>query len=474
MANKNVLIPVGETSLGGINLYVNPLKQPAGVIYRAVNVDSFPYFAKKKRPGYSTFLGTADGSAVKDLWAWNNNGTLNLYRNSGTQIFSSQGGTGAWTAMGNGSVAGTAHFGQTVLGSVMIGGDGVGSTRHTTDGTSWTNTTLAPVSQSFEQYQNRIYAGGTASTLFYSTTGDATNWALSGTSDSSSITIPGAGTNLRVFKLADRLFTTKTSQAMFRWDGFSLVDTATALGPSSAYSYGTVEGNGFWLNPLGIFTSNGGKPQIISNAIQRQIYNDSGSAIASGTFSTAPGVVHRYDYLLAAGTLTDDFSNQTINDAIIKYDYQKNEFLNWRFNNFPTAFCSYKDANGAQQLIFGDKNGQCYQLAGTANTDNGVAIEAQLEGFIHLGTLLDKEWNWFRASFNPGCMAKVSICVENTFNKGEKSWRDLGDARSGVVNYKFKQGDRGKFLFWKIYDSSKNARFDFYGFEVDADIVQAG
>lgn len=474
MPSINVLQSVKQVPIGALNLYVNPLQQNTGFIYRAVNVDSFPYGAKKKRPGYTTFLGTADGSAVKDLWSWNNNGTLTLYRNSGTQLFSSAGGTGAWTAMGNGSVAGTAHFGHTVLGSVMIGGDGVGSTRHTTDGTSWTNTTLAPIGNSFEQFQNRIFTNGTASTLFYSTTGDATNWNLSGTSDSSSITIPGEGTNLKVFKLADRLQISKTMGNIFRWDGFSLVDLATNLGMSSPYSYGTVEGNAFWLNRLGIFTSNGGKPQLISNAIQRQIYNDSGSAIAGGTFDVAAGVVHKYDYLLSAGTLTDDFSNQTINDALIKYDYQKNEFLNWQFANFPTAWHSFKDANGVQQLIWGDKNGQCYKLSGTALTDNGTSIEAQMEGFIHLGTLLDKEWNWLRMSFNPGCMAKVAVAIGDTFDKGKKEWMDLGDAHSGVVQYKFKQGDRGKFLYWKIYEKSPYARFDWYGFEVDADIISAG
>lgn len=468
---KNTVVSI--TNFGGLNLYVNPLEQPAGAIYRAVNVDSFPLYAKKKRQGYTTFLGATDGSAVKDLWSWNNNGTLNLYKNSGTQIMYSAGGTGAWTSVTNGQVNGTAHVGHIAQGSVMLIGDGLGSTRFTNDGVGFTNATLAPVSSQFEQYQTRAYALG-AVNLFYSNSGDLSSWGITPPDDSSSFIVPGEGSNIKVLKLSDRIFATKSSGNMFRWDGNSLTDLATSIGPSSPYSYGTVEDNGFYLNRLGVYTSNGGKPTLISNPVERLIYNDSGSAILGTNFDTAPGVVHKYDYLVQVGTVTDDFSNQTINDCILKYNYQKNEWLTWSFANAPTAWCSYKDAQGNQQLIFGDKTGQVYQMSGTATSDNGNTIEVQMEGFIHLGTLLDKEWNWFRASFNPGCGAKLSIAVEDTFTKENKDWHPCDAIHSGVFQYKFKQGERSKYLFWKISEASRQARLDLYGFEVDADIISAG
>ena len=461
-------------NLGGLNIYVNPLIRKDGEFTRLVNVDSFPYGAKQKRAGYATFLGTADGSAVKDLFSWTKDDgtTLYNYRNSGTQLFYSAQGTGAWTACGNGSVAGTAHVGHTVLGNTLVIGDGVGSTRHTTSGTSFTDTTLAPVASDFEEYQKRVYAMGTASDWFYSTTNDATNWNTTGTSDSSSFKVSGEGRLLKTFKLNDKLFATKTSEAMFRWDGYSLSDMATALGPASPYSFAKVEDFGFWLNPLGIFSSGGGKPQLISNAVQCQIYNDAGNGIAGGTIKVASAVVHRYNYYLSMGTVTDDFTNEQLADGILKYDYQKNEFSNYKFNNFPNAWHSYKDTNGNQQLIFGDSTGQCYTSGGTVTTDNGSTIEAIMEGFIHLGAPeLDKEWNWLWAFFNPGNEAKIQVAIGDSLQQRSKRWVDIGDCSDGVTQFRFPKDSRGKFLFYKIYEASRNARFNFYGFAFDALIV---
>ena len=153
-----------------------------GALIHSVNMVSFPYGAKTKRTGYSTFLGTPDASTVNSLLDYHQNdgSTFYLYRASGSALYYSLQGTGAWTLSGNGTISNGAHFGGAILDNTFIGGDGVGSTRHTTSGTSFTNTTLAPISEFFEQYQNRIYASGTAGDCFYSTTNDATNWNTSG------------------------------------------------------------------------------------------------------------------------------------------------------------------------------------------------------------------------------------------------------------------------------------------------------
>src|SRR3990170_3078965 len=297
-------------NIGGINTYVNPLIEERtdnkAFLTRAVNVDSYPYGGKSKRPGYITFLGTADGSAINSLFSWTKEDgtTLFNYRASGSSLYYSIQGTGAWTLAGN--------------------------------GTSFTNTTLAPIGEHFTQFQRRIYIGGTSSTLFYSTTNDATNWNTSGTSDSSSFTIPGAGKINKVINANNRLVATKNSGLVYRWDGYSLVDTSTSLGPTSPYSVSDAEGYFFWLNRLGHFGYGGDKPKLLSNAIQGQVYNNMGSGIAGANFTTAPGIVHKYDWLCAVGTVTDDFTNEPVANAIIKYSFQKNEYLNYSFNNNPT------------------------------------------------------------------------------------------------------------------------------------------
>jgi len=458
-------------NLGGINTYVNPALQ--GQLIHSVNFDSFPFGAKTKRAGYTTYLGTADGSVPTSMFNWTkNDGTFFNYRTSGSAIYYSTQGTGTWTLCGNGTITAGNKVGHAVLDDTLVVGENAGSTRHTTSGTSFTNTTIAPVGEFLEQYQGRIYVGGTSSTLFYSTTNDATNWATSGTSDSSSLTIPGAGKMGRIFKSADRLITSKTSGLMHRWDGYSLVDMSTNLGPSSPYSADSQEGYYFWLNRLGVYGYGGNRPQILSNAIQNQIYNNSGSAIVGTEFDTAPGVAHRYNYYASVGTLTDDLVNETIDDAIIKYNFQKNEFLNYSLAVKPTSWLSYKDASGVDQLVFGGTGGQCYTLGGTNLNDNGSAIVCNFQYVVHLGTFNEKQWYWLRALFNPGNQARVQIATSNSFVEGNKKWIDIGNASSGVLEERFPTGSQSRFLFIRVTESSQNSRLSCYGFEIDAEIVK--
>lgn len=466
----------------GINLYINPLTlidsdESGGVdLLRAVNVDTYPYGAKVKRQGYVTHLGTADGSAVKSLFSWTkNDGTTQfLYRASGSSLYYSIQGTGAWTLAGNGTITAGNHVGYAILDNTLILGDGAGSTRHTTDGTSFTNTTLAPIGEFFEEYGRRIYISGTSSNLFYSTAQDATNWNTSGTSDSSSLFIPSGGKLSGLFKNNDRLIATKNNGAMYKWDAFALVDMATDKGPTSPYSIASKGGEGFvpYLNRDGIAAYAGVLPTLISNSIQPLIYNNSGSAVVGTNFNTAPGVIHRNNYFVAVGTTTDDVVRETINNCIIKYDMQKNEFLTWSFADNPTAFHSYTDTSGNKQLLFGDSSGQCYQLSGTATTDNGDAIEAILEFVLHLNTPeLEKKWNELWMFFNPGCQAQIQIGLSDSFTPQTIKWVDIGDAKDGVVDYRFPQGSRSRLLFVKVKDYSTSTPFRFYGVSVDMDLA---
>ena len=459
-------------NIKGINTYTNPFLKESGELIHAVNVTSEPYGAKTKRCGYETFLGTPDTSEVRTLFS-NYWGTqLYLYRASGTSLYYSTGGTGAWTLATNGTMSATGHVGYAVLGDTLICGDGVGSTRHTTTGTAFTDTTLAPVGEHFEQYQNRIYMAGTASTMFYSTTNDATNWSTGGTADSSSLIIPGAGSLNKLFKCSDRLVASKTSGLLYRWDGYSLVDMSTNQGPSSPYSIARKEGFYFWLNRDGYQGYGGVKPQLLSNKIQTQIRNSSDNAISGTVFNTAPAEVHYYDYLCSVGTVTDGFTGKTITNCVQKYDFQKNEFLNWSLANKPTAWHSYKDADGVQQLIFGSDNGQCYKMVNTVKTDNGVAIDAKIRLVVDGEKPEDdKLWRWITLFFNPGCSAKVRVAVGDTYQEDFQKWFEIDDVTSGVGEFRFPTDtSRGKLLFIEIYESSKESPFTFYGFTVEASV----
>lgn len=449
--------------IGGINTYVNPLSQPDGNVIHCLNLDSNPLGGKKKRQGYSTFLNNPTSDTVNSLFSWTKNDgtTLWVYMASGTSVYSSQQGTGNWTACSNGGITSGAAVTYAMLDDNMIIGDANGTMKYTTDGTTFTDIGAAPVGGHHPvEYQGRIYTLGTASDVFYSTVGTIDDWV----SDSSSFLVGGSGKAIAQFKASDRLVINKNSGAMFRWDGDSLVDMATELGPSSPYSIGNVEDFRFYLNRLGIFTTNGEKPQLISNAVQRQIYNDAGNGISGSVFDTAPADVYKYDYYLSIGDVTDDLSGITISNAILKYNYQKNEFVNYKFNNFPTAWHSYRDVNGVEQFIFGDASGQVYTYGNSVYADNSVAIESSIQFVVHANMpFIDKEWGYIEVMTNPGCQAKIAIAVENTFVTGEKKWKEIGSLKSGFNQFRFPSGSRGRLLFINIYEASADTPFELYG-----------
>jgi hypothetical protein len=459
-------------SVPSLNLKLSPFLQQTGAVLRALNVERDSIGGYKKRPGYNTFLGTPDNSQVNTLFSWvQNDGVSNfVYRTSGSALYHSIAGTGDWTLSGNGTITNGGHFGHAVLDNTLIGGDGTTPTRHTTNGTGFSDTTGAPLAEHWEDYQGRVWAArgtavsGTNTDMFYSTVGTATDW----TTDASSIRIPGPGRVNSLFKAYDRLQVSKDGGNMFRWDGYSLIDLATNVGPSSPYSIGNLEDFRVYLNREGYFGYSGAKPTIISNPIERQIYNNSGSAIAGTTFDNAPGINNRYHYMCSVGTITDDLVGVTIPDAIHRYNFQLDEWTNWQFADRPTAFGTYQDINSNEQVIFGDATGQCYQLSGTALSDNGKPIEVQLMGFIHGGSLDDKKWNYITGVFNPGCRAKMAIALSDTFSPRTLNWQEIGDAIDGVVDYRFPAGSRGKFCFWKIYENSKSTPFQLYAVEFDA------
>ena len=456
-------------NISGLNLKLNPFSHRQGELTRAINVTNDFFGGKAKRPGYITFLNAADATPVNSLFSWKKNDgtTLFLYRASGSALYYSIQGTGNWTLCGNGTISNGAHVGYAVLENTLIVGDGVGSTRHTTNGSDFTNTTNAPIAASFAEYNQRIFAAGTASNLFWSTTGTPTDW----TTDSSSVLIPGAGKLSTIFKQNNRLIACKNARTMFKYDGVNLFDLSTNLGPSSPYSVAAKEDLRFSLTEDGMTAFDGLKPQIISNPVQRMIYNNKLNGIPGTSFETAPAEVHRYEYMVAVGTITDDFTERTINDAILVYDIQANEFYNWQFAHNPTAWHSYRDVNGDLTLMFGDKNGNTYEVVGTATSDAGSAITVEMEGFLHFGAPQhDKNHRWLTAFSSPGAQAEVHFSLANTFLTLDKAWQPLGNLTSGVFQKRFPEGSDSKFLFWRVTERSKSPGFKFFGFSWEGEI----
>jgi hypothetical protein len=459
-------------NLKGLNTKIQPFDQVDGQVIHCVNMYTDLVGAKAKRPGYVTFNGTADGSAVNSLFQYQKgDGTTNyLYRASGSSLYyyNEGAGTGDWTLATNGTISPGAHVGKTIFDDVLILGDGVGSTRHTTDGVTFTDTSLAPIGQYFTNEFGRVFVGGTASDLFYSSANDGTNWQTSGTSDSSSLKIPGAGKINGVFASNDRVVSTKTSGAMKKWDDYALTSVPTTKGYASPYSVVDIDGYNIGLNPLGLFGYGGGRPEILSNPVEKHIYNNDNSGIAGSVFTTAPAGVNKYQYMISVGTITDSYTQIAIPDCVMCYNYQLDEWTDYQYANRPTAFTTYIDSSGNEQTIFGDSSGQVYKLAGTATSDNGTPINCSLIGFVHLGSPeSEKIFNKIDAFANPGCEASLFLAASDVFDLSKVNWVGYGSLKSGKLEVR--KALRGNFLFYKVIESSTTVPFQFYGFAIEYD-----
>lgn len=491
-------------------LYDNPL-QPTmdGQLVWGLNVENIGQGYLGKRRGYSAFLGTADGNQVNTLaWYPQQSGTqMFLYRLSGSLAYSSLQGTGAWTQMGNGTFTNNARLGYAILNNVFICGDGAGSTRHTSDssggGTSFTNTTGAPVGQFFCQYDQRIYtSNGTNSSLTYSSLGSADNWSISLPADSSSLTVPDAGAIGPLINSGNRLVIHKTSGKMFNWDSNNLTDMTSYNGAQMYFSPDQIDGLWFWLNQFGHWSFDGANKNLLSNQIQRLFYNRVGLGMASTQLGTTGiGQAHIWNYLATMGTVQDDWTGIGINNAIMCYDYQKDTHQLWQFNNYPTSMLSYIDNTKQRQFIFGGAGGQCYQLDQTSASDAGQPIRTEAiflftyaeqatqfsptSAHAITGSAYEKLWRYWRGFFNPGDELNIQFAISNTLQFNQLKWsearltRERGQANDdwfqvsdGVVELRFPQTSgnepRGRFLFIRIYDFSTTSKWIYYGCNISA------
>ena len=463
-------------NLGAINLKMSPLQIIDGDLLRAVNVERNQVGAYDKRPGYSTYQGTSNGSSVDNLYFWEReDGTRFAYKNAGGKLYHSIEGTGAWTISGNGTVA-NGHMGFGVLEDTLVVSQGSGTTRHSINGTSFTDTDLAPAGDDVFKAGRRLYINGTSSTTFWSTTNDPTNWSTSGTSDSSSQIIPGAGKLAYGLEANNRAVFGKEGGRMYTWDDYTLRKVPTNRGFTSRNSLGEIEEYFIGINRTGLYGYGGNRPEILSNYIEQLIYNNDDTGIDGSEFDTAPGFVYRNKYYCSVGDATDSVTGITISNCVLVYDFQLNEWVAWSLAHKPTAWMVIKDTNDDEKLVFGISSGQCYQFNGTDKSDSGSAIEMIIEGVLNFKRPGQaKYFKQLVAFSSPGTQAKVQIAVGDTFTKDGKQWSDLGDLLEGVAKvHPPDRSRRGNLMFFKFVEKSNNSRPTIFGFEVEFDPIGKG
>lgn len=484
-----------------------------GQLIHALNVVNFPQGALSKRGGYRAILGNPDGQQVNGLFAFpfQDGETLFTYRQSGTSLYYSTQGTGAWTqanmGTGPGSVVASNYIGNAIFNNILTIGDGSNILWTSGNGTSFTQPGSAPIAQYLQTFHNRLYTtDGTSSLVQYSVANDPTNWQNSGTSDSSFLVTTSAGACEGLFVAGDMLQITKSKGDVFTWDDTTLTDVSTSYGPSSPKSIAQIDNYWFYINYLGIFGDDGANKQLLSAPITRMFFNRLGVNVSGINLINSGNVLATtlfWDYISVVGNINDDFTGKIVNNALIKYDYQKNAFVYWNLADFPTAITSYVDLFNHQQLLFGNSSGQVFQYDQGATSDNGAPIAtemvflftyaAQANSFSQtsaqtiFGSSYEKKWNWIRLFFNPGDEMNIQFAFSNTMQLQHLKWssprltRDRGQdnddwfqVSDGVAEIRFPNDvnntPRSRFLFLRIYDESDASQWTFYGSQIDAEI----
>ena len=454
---------------GGVKQKLSPFLHEDGDLLVCENLDNYPTGAKTKRSGYEKFLGTLP-STVSSLFVYPNpsNSNITYYANSGSILYHSLQGTGAWTISGSGTFSGQRPVGYGAMGTVLMAGDG-SVTRHSTNGTSFTDTTLAPAGNKFAEFRQRMFiADGT--TLYASELGSPTGWSLSTTNPSYSEPIDGYGVIGAIFSVNDEVVVTKTGGQITHFDGYRKYVSPSNDAPGFFNSVAKLDGVIFYVNPEGAcgFAT---ERQKISDAIQPLFYNNTGSYPSSEFLrSLAQGVAFNDNYYCYIGTTTSDIYPQTISNCIVKYDMPRNE---WSWYKIPTRIYSalYDYTEDGYGWMFGG-NGQVYRFNPTVTSDDGQAISAQMIGFLHFKEPdRDKRINRIIATASPGCGATFQIAMTDTISLDSLQWIDIGDLYTGTRKFAPDVELRGRFMFYRLYESSTDKPFTFYGFTVDFDYV---
>ena len=276
-----------------------------------------------------------------------------------------------WTATVLHDSAGTGY---------MILGNGV-NVYKTSDGATFSSVSGVPLAKYWATFQERVFGAGVpadADVLHWSSIGDLTNWSSVSPSDSSSLNIDkhSGGTIQGLRTLNDRVVIWKKDRIK-RYDEEYLRTVKASHGLDAPYSLAEVDGACFSLDRDAIRLYDGNAPIEISEKIKDLI---DGIDFGDTNKERICGEVFKGVYYLAVGDITDE-DGDTITNAWIVYDYNKNAFWLYSLDDQVTAMTALMCSDGVQRLYFGGTDGKVYQMF-SGDTDDSTEIEAMLEGHI--------------------------------------------------------------------------------------------
>ena len=357
---------------------------------KIVNWDIAKIGCATKRDGYTSILNTPDASEILSLLAFKVGTTRKLIMiNAAGKLYvadpvvDSTWGTAKLTGLNT-----SARWTGTLLhddagNAIFIMGNGY-QTLRTTDCSTFTDansTDGAPLAPFWTSFQERVYAGGVPAdkdVLHWCSIGNAKNWSAVSPSDSGSLNIDkffgGVIQNIRMIN--DRVVIWK-EEMVKRWDEEYLRTVADSDGLTAPYSLADIKGMAFSLDRNAIRLYDGNAPQEISSKIEDLIL---GIDMGTTNLPRICGTVFRKRYHVSVGDITDEDGN-TISNAWIVYDYNKNAFWLYSLAVQATAMVTLKCSDGVERVYFGGTAGKVYQMF-SGDTDDGEEIEAFMEGHI--------------------------------------------------------------------------------------------
>lgn len=371
----------------GMHRNVSPLAVLKGEWKKIVNWDISKIGCATKRDGYTYILNTPDASEILTLIPFEVGSYRKLIMiNAAGKLYCADPAVDStWGSAKLTGLSTSGRWGWTVLhdGSgnpYMILGNGI-EVYKTTNGTTFSAVSGAPLAKYWASYQERVYAAGVPAdedVLHWCSIGDLTNWSAVAPNDSSSLNIDkhSGGTIQNIRALNDRIVIYKKTR-MKRWDEEYLRTVMSSDGLDAPYSLAEINGMAFSLDRNAIRLYDGNAPQELSSKIEDLIFG-----INFGTTNTPRicGEVFKKKYYLSVGTITDEDGN-TISNAWIVYDFNKNAFWLYSLAHQATAMTKLMCSDGVQRLYFGGTAGKVWQMF-SGDTDDGTEIEAYLEGHV--------------------------------------------------------------------------------------------
>jgi len=357
--------------LQGINRNTSPILLKLGELELAVNCVSERVGQLKKREGYTQILNVPDASEILSLIPFRRGSTFKLIMiNAAGKLYSADPindatwGTAILTGLST-----TARWQATYLsGNLFLGNGAV--VYKTTDGVAFTTVAGAPLAKYWDTLFQRVYCSGvdaSPSTLFWSATGDGTDWSEPAGSSSTDVDEDDGGNIKQIKKVNDRMVIWKNEQ-MKRWDDDNMVTIPASSGLDAPYSLIGVDGNAIGLDREALRVYDGNYPNPVSTKIEDIIKN-----IDLSTPDRICAAVMDDMYYLSIGNLSDP----SLSNVWIVYDYNKDSFYLFSLADLATAMTRYRDADNKQYLFFGGTDGKVYQMF-DSEQDDGEKITMEV------------------------------------------------------------------------------------------------